>query len=68
MIPVPSKLVLTKKPLDDDEIEISEGTGAAQVADIMNKACKARVRLVACGNYEQGMKQQDPDKSRSGHD
>ena len=54
--PVPSKLVLTKKPMEDNEIELNESMGATEVADITNKSWKARVRHVACGNFEQGTK------------
>ena len=65
MKPLPSKLVLTKKPIEDSEISISENMGAAEVADLLSKSCRARVRLVACENYEQGKRAGDPDNYSS---
>ena len=65
MKPVPSKLVLTKKPMEDSEICISDQMGASEVADLVSKSWRARVRLVACGNYEQGTKAGDPDNYSS---
>ena len=38
--PVASKLVLTKKPMEENKIELNESMGAAEVADITNKSWK----------------------------
>ena len=53
MKPVPSKLALTKKPMEESEILVHDQMG------VRSKAWRARVRLVACGNYGQGTKPGD---------
>ena len=58
---VPSKLVLRKKPLHDDDIEKPKTVGAADLAEVYKRAWDARVRLVACGNFERGTKAGDPE-------
>ena len=58
---VPSKLVLRKKPLHDDDIEKPKTVGAAELAEACKRAWDARVRLVACGNFERGTKAGDPE-------
>ena len=42
--PVPSKLVLTRKPVDDDEIELKEGVGAAS-KETQTTTGQIRVRI-----------------------
>ena len=49
--PVPSKLVLTKKPMEDSEVIIKSDMGASEIAALIQQAWNPRVRLVACGNF-----------------
>ena len=58
--PVPSKLVLRKKPIQDCKVEETKGVGAAEMAELIKRAWDPRVRLVACGNFERGTKSGDP--------
>ena len=48
-IPVPSKLVLTRKPMMDPAPSEASASIASAVA---HSSWKAKVRLVACGNYQ----------------
>ncbi|CAE7589797.1 unnamed protein product, partial [Symbiodinium microadriaticum] len=50
--PVPSKLVLTKKPMEDSDVIIKSDMGASEVAALIQQAWNPRVRLVACRNFE----------------
>ena len=59
--PVPSKLVLTKKPMEDSEVIIKSDMGASEIAAIIQQAWNPRVRLVACGNFEKDSKAHDPE-------
>ena len=59
--PMPSKLMLRKTPVADDEVTISPKMGAAEVAELIQQAWDPRVRLVACGNFERGTKAGDPE-------
>ena len=59
--PVPSKLVLTKKPMEDSEVIIKSDMGASEIAALIQQAWNPRVRLVACGNFEKESKAHDPE-------
>ncbi|CAE6971992.1 GIP [Symbiodinium sp. CCMP2592] len=59
--PVPSKLVLTKKPMEDSEVIIRSDMGASEIAALIQQAWNPRVRLVACGNFEKDSKAHDPE-------
>ena len=59
--PVPSKLVLTKKPMEDSEVIIKSDMGASEIAALIQQAWNPRVRLVACGNFEKDSKAHDPE-------
>ena len=59
--PVPSKLVLTRKPMEDSEVIIRSDMGASEIAAIIQQAWNPRVRLVACGNFEKDSKAHDPE-------
>ena len=48
-IPVPSKLVLTRKPVMDSAPSEASASAASAAA---HSSWKAKVRLVACGNYQ----------------
>ncbi|CAE7510622.1 unnamed protein product [Symbiodinium sp. CCMP2592] len=59
--PVPRKLVLTKKPMEDSEVIIRSDMGASEIAALIQQAWNPRVRLVACGNFEKDSKAHDPE-------